>query len=109
MTGINGNGTPIVDPFGNTTRFMVAGDLSGLPSRNWVDTNPADRRFFMSSGPFRMLPGDSQTVIVAIMVGQCGDRLSSIKALKFNDDVAQEAYDLGFAIERIPPAPRRRW
>jgi hypothetical protein len=105
MTGINGNGTPIVDPFGNTTRFMVAGDLSGLPSRNWVDTNPADRRFFMSSGPFRMLPGDSQTVIVAIMVGQCGDRLSSIKALKFNDDVAQEAYDLGFAIERIPPAP----
>ncbi len=105
MTGINGDGTPIVDPFGNTTRFMVAGDPFGVASRNWVDSNPADRRFFMSTGPFSMPPGAQQTVIVAILVGQCGDRLASVKSLKFADDVAQEAYDLGFDVARIPPPP----
>src|SRR5206468_1993750 len=34
MIGFNGDGTPIVDPFGNTTHFMVAGDPFGVPSRN---------------------------------------------------------------------------
>ena len=105
MSGINGDGTPIVDPFGATTPFMVAGDPFGLPSKNWVDSNPADRRFFMSSGPITMLPGDSQDIIVAIMMGQCGDRLSSIKALDFTDDAAQLAFNLGFDIAKIPAAP----
>lgn len=105
MTGVYGDGSPIVDPFGNTTRFMVAGDPFGSPERNWVDSSPADRRFFMSTGPFTMLPGEQQTVVVAIAIGQCGDRLASIKALKFADDVAQEAYDLGFDVSRIPPPP----
>lgn len=105
MQGINGDGSPIVDPFGHVTHFMVAGDLFGLASRNWTDSNPADRRFFLTSGPFKMPPGASQEVIVAIMMAQCGDRLSSIKALEFADDVAQEAYDLGFDVAKIPPPP----
>ena len=105
MKGLNGDGTPIIDPFGNETHFMIAGDLFGLPSKNWVDSNPADRRFFLTSGPFTMLPGQSQTVIVAIMMGQCGDRLSSVKALKFADDVAQEAFELGFDVAKIPAPP----
>src|SRR5262249_49098780 len=55
MQGLNGlDGSPIVDPFGHVTRFMVAGDLFGPEAINWVDANPADRRFFMSSGPFTM-------------------------------------------------------
>src|ERR1041385_4781177 len=74
-TDANGNGDPITDPFGHVTRFMVAGDpivqaaLGAADHVNWVDSSPADRRFFLSSGPFTMAPGDSQEVIVAIEIG----------------------------------------
>ena len=104
LDGLNG-GAPIVDPYGVTTRFMVAGDpILPLPT-SWLDSNPADRRFFMSSGPITMTPGQSQTIVVAIAVGQCGDRLSSIKALRFTDDQAQQAYNLNFKIPIPPPTP----
>src|SRR5678810_771077 len=96
MQGLNGDGTPIVDPFGHVTHYMVAGDINGPPDINWVDSNPADRRFFLTSGPFTMLPGDTQVVVVAIMMAQCGNRKLSVSALQFVDDVAQSAYDLGF-------------
>ncbi|HEY6196491.1 MAG TPA: T9SS type A sorting domain-containing protein [Candidatus Eisenbacteria bacterium] len=108
-TDANNNPDPIVDPFGHVTKFMVAGDpivkaaLGNADVVNWVDSSPADRRFFLSSGPFTMAPGDSQEVIVAIVVGQCGDRLRSLQHLKFVDDAAQEAFNLGFD---IPPPPR---
>jgi len=107
MRGLDGlnSGAPIVDPLGNVTHYMVAGDPLLPSAANWVDSNPADRRFFLSSGPLDMSPGQSQDVVVAIMVGQCGDRLQSIKALKFADDAAQEAYDLGFDVAKIPAPP----
>ena len=104
-TDASGNPVAILDPLGTETRFMVAGDPL-LPSvKNWVDSNPADRRFFLSTGPFTMNPGDTQEIVVAIMVGQCGDKLLSIKALKFADDAAQEAYDNGFKVPAPPPTP----
>lgn len=105
MSGLNGDGTPIVDPFGHVTHYMVAGDINGPTDVNWVDTNPSDRRFFLSSGPFTMLPGDSQTVVVAVMMAQCGNRKLSVSALEFADDVAQQAYDLGFTPAAVPPVP----
>lgn len=110
-TDQNGNPDPLVDPFGNVTKFMVSGDpivsaaLGNSDTRNWVDTSPADRRFFLSSGPFTMPPGGSQEVIVAIVVGQCGDRLRSLQSLRFVDDAAQEAFNLGFNIPTPPRAP----
>jgi hypothetical protein len=107
MQGLDGNnaGAPIVDPYGVTTHFMVAGDpLLPLPT-SWLDSNPADRRFFLSSGPIQMLPGQTQTVIVAIVVGECGDRLSSIKALRFNDDQAQQTYNDNFVLPPAVPPP----
>jgi len=105
MQGLNGDGTPIVDPFGHVTHYMVAGDINGPPDINWVDSNPADRRFFLTSGPFTMLPGDTQVVVVAIMMAQCGNRKLSVSALQFVDDVAQSAYDLGFTPAAVPPVP----
>jgi hypothetical protein len=103
MNGRYGNGSPIIDPFGTPTRFMLAGDPFRVRPNSWVDSNPADRRFFLSSGPITMNPGDVQTVVVAIVVGQCGSNLNSIKALTFNDDAAQNAYDVGFDLAKLPP------
>jgi hypothetical protein len=110
-TDVNGRPDPIEDPFGNVTKFMVAGDpvvqaaVGAADTVNWVDSSPADRRFFLSSGPFSMAPGASQEVIVAIVMGQCGDRLRSLNHLKFVDDAAQEAFNLGFDIPAPPRAP----
>jgi hypothetical protein len=107
MSGLDGTsgGTPIVDPYGNETRFMVAGDPVAPGANNWLDTSPADRRFFLSSGPFTMNPGDEQEVVVAIIAAHCGDRLTSITALRAFDDEAQAAFDNNFSLASPPNSP----
>ena len=70
MNGRYGDGSPIIDPYGTPTKFMLAGDPFGVRPNSWIDSNPADRRFFLSSGPITMNPGDVQTIVVAIVVGQ---------------------------------------
>ena len=69
MQGLTSDSSDVVDPFGKVTKFMHAGDPVSPGPGSWLDTNPADRRFFMSSGPFTMAPGDSQEVVVGIVVG----------------------------------------
>ncbi|MGA7160645.1 MAG: hypothetical protein WBZ48_06565, partial [Bacteroidota bacterium] len=66
---------------------------------------PADVRMQLSSGPFSMAPGDTQEVVVAALVGLGADYLSSITALKGNDDVAQATYSNLFQVAVPPPAP----
>ena len=62
----------------------------------------------LSSGPFTMAPGDTQTVVIAVIVGQGKDRLTSITALKFNDLFAQKAFDANFDLPAAPPLPASR-
>ena len=106
MEGLGSDGGGITDPFGEPTKFMHAGDPVSPGPTSWLDTNPADRRFFMSSGPFTMAPGDSQEVVVAVVIGQGNDRLSSISALRFNDEFAQDAFDRDFDLPSPPAQPR---
>jgi hypothetical protein len=107
MQGLQIDGSPVVDPFGNTTRYQVAGDpVSPDPNADWLDTSPADRRMMLSSGPFTMAPGDTQEVTVALIIGQGSDRLSSISALRFNDEFAQAAFDSAFNLPSPPPQPK---
>jgi len=94
---------PYVDPDGVTTKYFGAGDpVRGI---GWIDSNPADRRYMLSTGPFTFNPGDTQVVVAAILVGQGKDRLSSVTALKFYDILAQYAYDVNFDIPAPPPRP----
>jgi hypothetical protein len=105
-------GLPFVDPQGNQTTFVLAGDPTVTPPRGWVDGQvlPAgDRRMGLASGPFVMAPGDTQEVVVAeIAAGAIPgvSRLSAIKLLKFYDKAAQLAYDNFFNIPPPPPAPQ---
>lgn len=104
MLGLNPNGSPVIDPnTGLATKFQVPGDP--VTGTGWLDSNPADRRLELSTGPFRMAPGDSQEVTIAIIVGQGTDRLSSISDMKSKDDVAQIVFDLNFDICPPPPSP----
>ena len=94
MRGLNRDGSPVHvndDTLAPVTTFQVSGDP--VAGTGWLDTSPADRRVMLSSGPFTMLPGDSQEVVLAIIVGQGTDRLSSITQLKVSDDFVQAAFD----------------
>jgi hypothetical protein len=99
-----GPDVPYIDPqTGDTTKYFGAGDpVSG---KGWIDNNPADRRFMLSTGPFTMYPNDTQVVVAGIVVGQGKDRLSSITAMKFYDNLVQFAYDVNFNIPLPPPRP----
>ena len=110
MSGLRADGSPIHvqdDVLQPITSFQVSGLNVGNPNSptNWLDSNPADRRLFLSSGPFTMMPGDSQEVVTAIIVGQGSDRVSSVADMKSKDDYAQLVFDLGFDICPPPPSP----
>ena len=111
MSGVHADGSPIHicdDPLLPITRYQVSGLNPGLPNAcpgNWLDSNPADRRLFLSAGPFTMEPGDSQEVVTAIIIGRGSDRIASIADMKSKDDVAQLVFDLNFDIPAPPPPP----
>ncbi len=104
MKGLQADGTPFTDPGGNPTTFYGSGDP--VAGTGYLDTNPSDRRFMLISGPFSMAPGETQTIVGAIIVAQGGDRLSSITGLKFFDVKAQTAFDIDFDLPPPPPQPR---
>jgi hypothetical protein len=64
-----------------------------------------DKRLYCSSGPFQMAPGDTQEVIIALVVGLGSDRLSSISKMKFTAEwarsIASWNYDIG--TEKLEP------
>ncbi len=81
LQGLNPDGSPVIDPStGQVTTFMVSGDP--VAGQGWLDTDPADRRMMLSSGPFSMAPGDTQIVAAVVIVGQGADRLASITDLR---------------------------
>jgi hypothetical protein len=80
------------------------GDIDGFGS-NLV---PGDRRMSLSSGPFTMLPGDTQEVVVAIVGGivaqQGGNNRNAVAQVKLNDDFAQFIFNNRFEGIPTPPA-----
>jgi hypothetical protein len=105
MKGLEASGDPVINPVtGEPTLFNVSGDP--VAGDGWLDVNAGDRRFMMSSGPFAMAPGDTQRVVVAVLVGQGGDPLSSITSLKSVDEQVQSVFELGFNIPYPPPQPQ---
>lgn len=105
MQGKDAEGKDVIDPTtGKASVFVVPGDP--VTGAGWLDTNPADRRLMMTSGPFTMAPGDTQEVVAGLVVGQGKDRLTSITALKFFDSFAQAAFDADFQLPSPPAAPK---
>ncbi len=74
---------------GKSTKFPLSGDpVSGTGDVDGMGDNfgPGDRRFAQCSGPFRLQPGDTQEVVIALVGGinPKGDHLSNIVRLKDN-------------------------
>lgn len=104
MRGLDLDGSVLIDPItGQPTKFFVPGDP--VAGTGWLDSDPADRRFMLNSGPFTMMPGDTQEVVIGIIIGQGKDRLASVRIMKYYDLVAQTAFDLDFNLPQPPSRP----
>jgi hypothetical protein len=100
MKGATKNDSVITNPITNLpTKFIFEGDpvtgigwLDGDGRPKWNTFGPGDRYHLQSSGPFKMIKGDTQEVIIAIVIGQGTDRLSSITAMRNTDLLAKELF-----------------
>jgi hypothetical protein len=109
MSGLKGNGEPWQDPTaGNAaTKFPFAGDP--VAGTGWLFKDisaPEDVRMGNATGPFNLAVGDTQDIVVGVVVGQGTDAMSSITVMKFYDKTAQQAYDLNFELPSPPPQPQ---
>ncbi|MEP0546310.1 MAG: T9SS type A sorting domain-containing protein [Rhodothermales bacterium] len=72
-----------------------------------ADTAPGDRRFLVTTGPFELEQGDTQTIVFGMVFAQGSNNLDSITQLRLADDIAQTAYDIDFELAAAPPPPPR--
>lgn len=111
LSGKVWNGDPFIDPNTNdTVKIILAGDP--VAKTGWYEGGgfpggppPGDRRHVMGSGPFTMVPGDTQEIVVGLVIGVGASNLNSITVLKEKDIAAQIAYDLDFNLTPAPPSP----
>ncbi|MBN1638930.1 MAG: T9SS type A sorting domain-containing protein [Ignavibacteriales bacterium] len=107
---VSTTGSPFIDPItGLPTKFCLNGDP--VTQTGWVDGvlhPPADRRLGLVAGPFTMLPGDTQEVVVAEICagGQVGtNNIQAVSKLRLYDNIAQDAYDKLFVLPGAPKMP----
>ncbi|MFH1194524.1 MAG: hypothetical protein V1720_02350 [bacterium] len=111
MTGHLWNGDPFVDPnTGLETPIILSGDP--VAGTGWYEGpgwsgGPAadDRRHLQVSGPFTMAPGDTQEVVIGVVIARGDNNLDSVTELKRADVAAQIAFNLNFDITDAPPVP----
>jgi len=112
LNGLIWNGNPFINPHtGLPTKFVVPGDP--VKGTGWYEgpgwpggPPPGDRRHVMCTGPFTMAPGDTQEIVVGILIARGTSNINSIAALKRVDLAAQKAYDLDFNLTPPPPQPK---
>ncbi|MFZ1685502.1 MAG: FlgD immunoglobulin-like domain containing protein [Candidatus Zixiibacteriota bacterium] len=76
MQGLKRNGSPLA----NGTTFSFPGDpVAGTGDLNSTPGNP---HFVASFGPIDFLPGDSQSFVLKLVIGQGADRLTSITDMR---------------------------
>jgi hypothetical protein len=101
--GLNGDGSPILDPTTSLpSKFVNTGDP--VTGSGWVDLTPSDQRMLLSTGPMTMLPATSLEGTIAIVIGQGPDRLSSILKLRCGDD-AMQTFVFNNFVPPLPPEP----
>lgn len=114
LGGLDAQGAPIdptqwgvINPGGPppNPRFFYSGNPDPDSLRGWIDNVPGDKRFLINTGPFELAAGDTQNIVVAYVVSQADDAISSLNAMKQTDVTAQRAYDANFFVAPCPPDP----
>ncbi|QQS36884.1 MAG: hypothetical protein IPM56_02715 [Ignavibacteriales bacterium] len=109
--GLHNFGTEIINPITNTpTKFPLCGDP--VMQTGWYEgsgwpggPSPADRRFHMPVGPFNMAPGDTQEVVIAILISKSDDNIHSVGLLKKDAAELKGLYESGFQNEFTLSSP----
>ncbi|MBL1207547.1 MAG: hypothetical protein D8M58_19240, partial [Calditrichaeota bacterium] len=106
--GLDAEGEPIIASdwgIGGDSHSDVRYFFSGDPvtQTGWLDTNPADKRFLVNSGPFQLKAGERQDIVMAYIVTQGEDALDSVTKLKETSALVQSSFDNNFQV--APPMP----
>jgi len=120
MRGLWGNGTPYYEgnngfeqPGAPTTTFMYAGDpvTESFYSEvnydgNGADSPQGDRRLLVSTGPYRIEPGEAQTILYAFPYGRGTSNIQSVEVLQGVASTLQRVAAAGFFTSRRVDDPR---
>jgi len=93
------DGTDFIDPHSGTpTKYVLPGDpVNGTgwyEGEGWPDGPlPGDRRVLMSTGPFDFAPGDTQEVVIGILMSGGENNILSVAELKKDAAKLQLFYD----------------
>ncbi len=88
------SGDPVNDPQG------LKGDVDGAGN----NSKPGDRRMLFSSGPITINPGESQEIVIAMVMGIGKTRLESVKEVKITGASLHQLHNNLYKIYK-PPAP----
>lgn len=110
--GLLPSGKMFTDPHtGRATYFPLSGDPAS--NTGWFEGSgwpggprSYDRRYWISSGPFNMAPGDTQQVAIAILMARGSDNLKSVTELKNKASYVKDFYSKEFftALRNDDPA-----
>ena len=111
IRGLYNDGSSFNNPFTNEpTRFALDGDpVTGI---GWYEGDgwpgfhpqPGDRRFYITSGPFNLAPGDTQEIGIAIFMAKGSTNIQSIAALREKVPVLLNYYNNELVKESKTPA-----
>ncbi len=99
MQGYIWDGSEFYDPVAQkSTKFNLSGDPE--TGTGWYEgdgwsggAHSGDRRFMLSCGPFTIEPGDTQDIVIAIMMARGENNLNSVTKLKELAATVKSYYD----------------
>ena len=83
-------------------KFWYSGDP--VTHTGWINNRPTDQRMMQNTGPFKLIKNEELEVVVAYVIGQGTDALSSITEARKIDDGAQFIFSQNFAAPSPPPS-----
>jgi len=92
------NGYPKIDPNnGDTVKISVAGDpvegTGWYQGAGWPGGPvPGNQRYYMSTGPFTIEPGESKELVIAVIIALGNDNIDSITELRKTADKVIDFY-----------------
>ncbi len=120
IRGLYNDGSSFINPITNEpTIFALNGDP--VTGAGWYEgdgwpglhPSPGDRRFYITSGPFNMAPGDTQEIGIAIFIAKGSSNVQSIAALREKVPVLLDYYNhetcqrnknsISYTGKRLPP------
>ncbi|MDZ7765275.1 MAG: hypothetical protein U5K00_12740 [Melioribacteraceae bacterium] len=84
------------------TRLWYSGDP--VTQTGWINSVPNDQRMMQNTGPMELVKGEEKEMLVAYVVGQGSNALTSITEGRRIDDGAQFIFDNNFLSPSPPPA-----